>query len=177
LNPVIHPKHLTTQIMNIHIGKYPETSDEERKMYIQIDPWDTWNMDTTLAHIVIPMLKQLKETKHGAPYVDMSDVPEHLRSENVDPSDVDEKHFQRWDWVMDEMIFAFESKLTDWQEQFWKETPRLDLTNYPEDEGKEFKPVRWLTEGDCDWDASKNYQLRITNGFRLFGKYYEGLWD
>lgn len=39
----------------------------------------------------------------------------------------------------------------------------------------------WLTgEGhtyEVDWDARKAYQARITNGFRLFGKYYEGLWN
>jgi hypothetical protein len=28
-----------------------------------------------------------------------------------------------------------------------------------------------------DWDGMKAEQTRITNGFRLFGKYYEGLWD
>jgi hypothetical protein len=28
-----------------------------------------------------------------------------------------------------------------------------------------------------DWEGMKAEQARITNGFRLFGKYYEGLWD
>jgi hypothetical protein len=28
-----------------------------------------------------------------------------------------------------------------------------------------------------DWIIDKDYQRRITNGFRLFGKYYENLWD
>ena len=28
-----------------------------------------------------------------------------------------------------------------------------------------------------DWEARSKYQDRITNGFRLFGKYYENLWD
>jgi hypothetical protein len=28
-----------------------------------------------------------------------------------------------------------------------------------------------------DWDYDMAYQARISNGFRLFGKYYEGLWD
>lgn len=164
--------------MKVHIGKYPKNHNKERTVKIQIDPWDTWNMDTTLALIVVPMLKQLKETQQGAPHVDMEDVPEELRTEaRIDPYDVDENHFKRWQYVLDEMIFAFESKNTDWQEQFWKHPPRLDLSEHPEDEGKEFRPLRWLDTGECDWDASRNYQLRISNGFRLFGKYYEGLWD
>ena len=28
-----------------------------------------------------------------------------------------------------------------------------------------------------DWEGRKAYQERISNGFRLFGKYYENLWD
>ena len=28
-----------------------------------------------------------------------------------------------------------------------------------------------------DLKGAKAYQKRITNGFRLFGKYYENLWD
>ena len=27
--------------------------------YVKIDRWDTWSMDHTLAHIILPMLKQL----------------------------------------------------------------------------------------------------------------------
>jgi hypothetical protein len=130
--------------MKVYIGRYPKDSSKERKVDIRIDKWDTWNMDTTLALIVVPMLKQLKDKKHGAPFVDMEDVPEHLRSEKIDDCDVDEKHFERWDWVMDEMIFAFESKLTQWEEE---------------------------------WESREKNQARITNGFRLFGKYYENLWD
>ena len=30
---------------------------------------------------------------------------------------------------------------------------------------------------ECDWDALKAHQKRNANGFRLFGKYYEALWD
>ena len=50
--------------------------------YVKIDHYDTWSMDYTLSKIVLPMLKQLKETKHGSPNTDDEDVPEHLRSVN-----------------------------------------------------------------------------------------------
>ena len=36
-------------------------------------------MDRTLAHIIIPMLKQLKETKHGSAMVDDEDLPPHMQ--------------------------------------------------------------------------------------------------
>ena len=47
---------------------------------IKLDRWDTWSMDHTLADIILPMLKQLRDTKHGSPMVDDEDVPEHLRA-------------------------------------------------------------------------------------------------
>jgi hypothetical protein len=33
------------------------------------------------------MLKQLKETKHGSPFTDMEDVPEHLRGTTTEDWD------------------------------------------------------------------------------------------
>ena len=51
-----------------------------QKVKVRIDEWDTWSMDSTLALIILPMLKQLQETKHGAPLVDDADVPKRLRS-------------------------------------------------------------------------------------------------
>jgi glutamate-1-semialdehyde aminotransferase len=59
------------------------------------------------------MLKQLKENKHGAPFTDDEDVPEHLRSTTAEPKenewDTDSNHFLRWDWIMDEMITGFKT--------------------------------------------------------------------
>ena len=91
--------------------------------YVKIDRWDTWSMDHTLADIILPMLKQLQETKHGSPFVDDEDVPEELKSTSAPPKkeeyDTDDNHFKRWDWVLDEMIFAFECKVDDsWEEAF-----------------------------------------------------------
>ena len=42
-------------------------SKNERKVKVRIDEYDTWSMDHTLALIILPMLKQLKATKHGSP--------------------------------------------------------------------------------------------------------------
>lgn len=158
--------------------------------YVKIDRYDTWSMDSTLAHIVLPMLKQLKKDKHGAPLVDDEDVPEHLRSTAAPPReneyDVDAHHFARWDWVMDEMIFAFECKVDDsWQDAFCE--GEHDLLWIPVDrDGNEVPKGEHLyytmSHGPkdtykCDYEGMKVVQARITNGFRLFGKYYESLWD
>jgi hypothetical protein len=150
--------------------------------YIKIDKWDTWSMDSTLAQIILPMLKQLKDTKHGAPFVDDEDVPEELRSTSAPPKeneyDTDENHFKRWDWVLDEMIQAFECKVNeDWEEQY--STGECNYIFVKEESDPNFSR---MVEGPnhtrkTDWDALKAHSKRNKNGYRLFGKYYEGLWD
>ena len=127
----------------------------EQKVSVHIDKWDTWSMDYTLADIVLPMLKQLKETNQGAPYVYPEDVPSKLRPTKQEllqynkQGETDPKWFDRWDWVMDEMIYAFDCKAN--KDEVYM---RFD-----------------------DREEIQKEQDRISNGFRLFGKYYENLWD
>jgi hypothetical protein len=159
--------------------------------YVKIDRWDTWSMDSTLADIVLPMLQQLKRDKHGAPYVDPKDVPEHLRPKKQTKKEresghTDSTHFERWDWVLDEMIFAFEMKVKDdWKDAF--HSGEIDILWVPVDkEGNEVdrKDARWheMRHGpnhthEIDMEGMRAVQKRITNGFRLFGVYFEALWD
>lgn len=160
-------------------------SKKKRKVYVHIDRWDTWSMDETLAFIIHPMLLKLRDEKHGSPSVDDEDVPDHLKStaapeltqEQKDCGHTDDNHHERWDWVLNEMIFAFESKLNpDWEYQFTKGEYDYDFEVIDENgtsqlvEGSEHTAV-------TDWDAKRAYGKRIENGFRLFGKYYQGLWD
>ena len=154
--------------------------------YVKIDRYDTWSMDHTLAHIVLPMLRQLKKDKHGSPLVDDEDVPEELRSTSAPAKenewDTDENWFKRWDWVMDEMIFAFESKLDDSWEDAFREG-EIDWKTVPSAWDANGKPTLYSMEDGpnhtykCDYDGMKVVNDRIQNGFRLFGKYYQGLWD
>lgn len=160
--------------------------------YVKIDPWDTWNMDNTLSPIILPMLKQLKQTKHGSPFVDPKDVPEHLHpteDANSENGYVDNTHHERWDWVMDEMIFAFESQSYYWQEQFYHGSSDFhfvpitidgeELHELEEDEKAEYYEMKMTYSEDYYFDKEGHdaYQKRISNGFCLFGKYYQSLWD
>lgn len=167
----------------------------DRKIdYVKIDRYDTWSMDHTLAYIILPMLKQLRDTKHGSPMVDDEDVPERLRTVKklkpkrkkddvrdtmqVHAVDMDDDSLihKKWDWVINEMIFAFECKVNDNDEdKFWDHSA-YDLSKKGTSE--------WLddmSKGESktkvDWDGLKAHQARKANGFRLLGKYYEGLWD
>ena len=123
---------------------------KKRKVVIKLDSYDTWSMDHTLALIIVPMLKQLKATQHGAPSVNDEDVPEGLglRSSEATPKqndwDTDDNWHKRWDWVMDEMIWAFEQIVKD---------PEVSVEDY------------------------KEHYERVKRGTTLFGKYYQGLWD
>ena len=154
-------------------------SKRTQKIKVHIDGWDTWSMDHTLAHIALPMLKQLKATKHGAPFVDMTDRPEHLQCyKEPEDYDTDKFHFDAWDWALDEMIFAFETKagtLQDWEVNF--ESGESDIRWKKLENGMN-EMVRGPNDTKVyDWEGRKKYQERISNGFRLFGKYYEHLWD
>jgi hypothetical protein len=145
----------------------------ERTIKVRIDREDTWSMDHTLAHIVVPMLKQLKETKHGSPYVDDVDVPEHLRNNSPNDKefwngDIDDNHHARWEWVLDEMIWAFEQKIRgDWESDYYGD--------WVEDDSEDsLFGGRFVNSDD---EGRKAHQKRMSNGFRLFGRYYEALWD
>lgn len=148
-------KYSDSWIGNLHdsFATWYINFQEKRRVKVKIEPFDTWSMDSTLGYIIIPMLKQLKETKQGSPMVDDDDVPEIFRStqdKEYDPNnkdgDLDKFFFRRWDWVMDEMIWAFEAARDDYALQ-------------------------------VPTEAYKDVQNRIQNGYRLFGKYYSGLWD
>jgi hypothetical protein len=68
--------------MKVHLGRFPKTG--ERKVSIRIDRWDTYDMDQTLAMLIVPMLKQLKESKQGAPNTDSADLMERVKQVKMD---------------------------------------------------------------------------------------------
>jgi len=149
---------------------------KERNISVHLDPWDTWSADHTLALIILPLLKALGDSKQGAPYVDYEDVPKELLPPVgviLESGHVDENHVKRWDYVLGEMIFAFESTVDEsWQEQF-----------FPEESNIRWKKLEnGMTEmiGDLkgyDIEGMRAYEKRIQNGHTLFGKYYKCLWD
>jgi hypothetical protein len=148
--------------MKVEISNY--NVDGDQTINVRIDDFDTWSIDHTLAPIILPMLKQLKETTHGSPIVDDEDVP-HLPKQGTPDNEAIQRDFfsskeqdelfwgqyeQRWNWILDEMIYAFDCKV-NLEEVFMRYNP-FD-------------------------DSFRIEQERISNGFRLFGKYFESLWD
>lgn len=162
-------------------------SKRKRTIKVHIDPWDTWSIDHTLSLIILPMLKQLRASKQGAPMVDIKDVPKELHGKKLtkkqkDQGEIDNKHFERWDWVLDEMIFAFEHLVNeDWEDQFT--TGQYDLRSRPIEWDEAGKPKMYeMVEGPdhtmkTDHDGIRAVYDRIDRGLVFFGKYYRNLWD
>ena len=183
-------------------------SKKKRKVKIQIDPWDTWSMDSTLSMIILPMLKQLKATTHGSQIVDLEDVPVELRGTSTEEYDnqltldfyktEEELHpdlHDRWNWVIDEMIWTFEQLNDDdndaqfhsgESEILWQ---ALDKDHNPIGEPEDIKSrtnhegvtsyqmVKGPNDTSCyDVEAHKRNNERIRQGLILFGKYFRGLW-
>lgn len=145
---------------------------KKRRVYVKIDKYDTWSMDHTLSLLILPMLKQLQATKHGSPHVDDEDVPEHLKSTSAAPKenewDTDEHFFKRWDWVMDEMIWAFGELVDDKSTDKFYDHSEVDSKAPLEEQIGKIK---------VDFEGIKAHDARMKNAFRLFGKYYQSLWD
>lgn len=140
--------------------------------YVKIDRWDAWSMDHTLAYIILPLLKRLQLDKQGAPFIDDEDVPMNLWSTSCAPKvndyDTDDNHFKRWEWVLNEMIWSFTQKLEDDSESQFYDHSQVDLK----------APLNvQIGAIKCDYEGLKAFNQRKANGFRLFGKYYEALWD
>jgi hypothetical protein len=71
---------------------------------------------------------------------------------------------------MEEMIWAFNEIKLDRDPQFWIQKPKY----------KRKKIDKEQTEGRVtfrDEEKFKAYYARRKNALRLFGKYYENLWD
>lgn len=157
--------------MKIRIGPYPK-ADKERKVSIRIDKYDTWSMDHTLALIILPMLKQLKETKQGSP----GSMLAFQQTSNQDQLTFDfygkeddaawEAGHKEWDQIMTKMIWSFQQIVdNNWEEQYCKKSPEFD---------EDFNLIK---RGEYDWDGMNKHEEKIKEGCELFGKYFRNLWD
>lgn len=165
------------------------SNSRKRKIKVHVDNYDVWGADHTLAMIIHPVLLKLQEIKHGYPHINDEDVPEHLRSLKTDlsewTSEDDKKLEAKWEWVLDEMIWAFEQyKAVDDTSQFHHNTDQLEMLFVPYEERPGFNKVEFNYQKDpskpaywVDDEGKKKHHERKQNGLRLFAKYYEALWD
>lgn len=177
--------------MKINLPRYKKKG--ERKVTIQIDKWDTWNLDSTMALIILPALIQLKATKHGIP-ADFAEVGgadydaqgsfEFYKETHNDAFD---EACRKWDEVLDKMIWSFQQiALEDYDRKYHHGTPKFDWIKTDEQyrnpiTGKTEEMYQMVdTNPDEHWYDHVGHMLhqeRIQEGLELFGKYYRSLWD
>ena len=100
--------------MRVNIRRPPKNPERNQRVDVLVEPHDVWSLDWTLAQIIHPALMMLKQQKNGAPWVDPMDVPEELRptpeelANYEEDARTDELWFDRFDYILDEMIWAFD---------------------------------------------------------------------
>jgi len=166
----------------------------KQKVRVHVDRWDVYNADTTLAHIILPVLEQLRETKQGAPFIDQDDVPKGLRGDKLTKKqkqngEVGDKHFERWDYVLDAMIWSFREMAEDMpgEEEFFTGESDISWTRvdvHGNEVDKDYDGVIYyrMDKGlndtrHYDTEGHKAYSERVDYGLRMFGKYFRQLWD
>ena len=177
------------------------SSKNKQKIVVKLDPWDSWNLDSTLSPIILPLLKQLRDTKHGSGFIDQKDLPPHLQFTETEDYD-NQKCFEfyheaedenklkvdvhvQYEWVLNEMIWTFEQLQPDydWEDQY--RSGEHDILWVPASDKLDEHGESLLYSMEhgpkdtykCDYDALFKHQARINNGLRLFGTYFLTLWD
>ena len=169
--------------MEVKIKRYKsgKSSGSIRKNEVKIEYHDTWSADWTIAQIAAPLLVQLQETKHGAPFVDDEDVPEELRSTSCAPKenewDTDANWFKRWDYVLDEIIFAMQEVANDNENEPNMYEKIGDIVTEENPDGTFTVVSSGVKRIEEMVDVNTQYHERVRNGCVLFGKYFMNLWS
>lgn len=163
--------------MKVEIAKYPNKGPR-RKINIQIQKFDTWSLDHTLAVIILPALLQLKEQKMGIPGSIAAlaggeeysgqicfDFYEETRDEAFT------EVCKKWDEILDKIIWAFKQLAFDeYDDQYHHGVPKYKIKNtYVIDTNP--------SEHWYDIVGHRLHEDRIQEGLNLFSEYYRSLWD
>lgn len=178
--------------MKVKIGKYPKRTDR-RKISIEIEHFDTYSLDHTLALIILPALIQLRHTKQGVPnefamvggedYVDQQSFDFYTETN----SEMFDKRVEQWQEVLDKMIWAFQQlALEEYDDLYHHGKMEMDWIKtdkqYPNPITGKMEDTYQMVDKNPNehWYDSVGHQLhedRIQEGLELFGKYYRALWD
>ena len=169
--------------MKVDISDYPE-EDCDRTYTVEVSDDDIFSADQTLAIVILPVLKKLREEKMGAPDVRNEDVPEELRApEGIEPWEDDPTWHARWEYVLDRMIWSFEQihpEGPDWESQFYTGEADFSFVSTEETDefGDHFHELLFGPHHTLKFDSEgyQAYEDKIQEGLILFGRYYRGLW-
>lgn len=177
--------------MKVNIGKFPKKGYQ--KISVEIERHDTWNMAYTLAYIIYPMLLKLKEEKQGIPN-EFANAGGEKWADQMSFEFYEESHdwafeekCKQWDIVLDKMIWSFEQLLDDdWESKYhhgkhetdWVESDKM----FPNPISGKMEPTYQMVDKNpgghwYDHDGHLLHIARMQEGFELFGKYFQNLWD
>lgn len=176
--------------MKVNIRKFNK-GPTERKIEVQVDPWDTYSMDHTAALIILPLLLQLKDTKHGVPNEFVSRIGGDMDGNycfdfiKEDENKVFDMGCAMWEETLDKMIWSFQQIVDDsYDSKYhhgkmqigWKPVqmpnPVTGVVEEMYEMVDENPSGHWY-----DHVGHMLHEERIQEGIDLFAKYYRNLWD
>lgn len=164
--------------MKVHLGKYRKN----RVAKVQIDAWDTWSLDGTLAEIIHPALIKFKTERQKMPGVPSKffhdDDPVKANGNPTDEAlELASKRFENF---LDESIWAFGEIKDEYpgEAAFYVIKPEYAHLTKEEISNMNFvdKNKNWITTTDFDREGFGNYHKRIQAALREFGENYQTLW-
>ena len=177
--------------MKVKIPKYNKS--DTRKVEVNIDSFDTWSLDHTLAYIILPALLQLKDTAHGVPsdFADAGGASWDSQDSFDFYKDTHEESFEircrDWNTILDKMIWSFkEIAFQDYENLYHHGTPKFEWEKTGEQilnpaNGKMEDVFQMVDKnpGEHWYDhvGAAMHRERIQEGLDLFAKYYLNLWD
>ena len=178
--------------MKVNIQKYPK-GNTARRIDVQIDGYDTWSADATLAHVILPVLLQFRASRNNSVPNDFTrrtgdDIDRNYCFDFIadDESRVFEECCEKWNEVLDKMIWSFyqislgenyDSKYHHGQmDMGWKQ-----IEHHNPITGK-VEPMYTIVDNNPDehWYDRVGHELhekRIQEGLELFGRHLRSLWD
>jgi len=177
--------------MKVRLGGYKKRG--KRKINIEIEHFDTWSCDHNLALIILPLLIQLKATKHGIPN-EFADVGGEKWGSQESFDFYQETHnecfdigVKRWEETLDKMIWSFEQiAFDDYDKKYHHGDAKYDWIKsdiqYPNPLTGAMEPTYQMVDKNpeehwYDHVGHKLHEERIQEGINLFAKYFRALWD
>jgi hypothetical protein len=179
--------------MKVNLSKYPKGKGE-RKIAVEIEDFDTWGLDHTLATIILPALIQLRNTKHGVPGELVERVGGDMDSNGCfdfikeDEDEVFNQLCHNWDETLNKMIWSFLQISIEEDYDDLYHHGKMEM-GWVESEHTYTDPVTGKTEktfqmvdknpGEHWYDqiGNQEHDRRVQEGLDLFSKYFRNLWD
>ena len=137
-------------------------------MKVTFNKSDVWNLDYTLSKTILKGLKRFKKSKRcGYPY--------------------DLENQEQWDVILDKMIYCFENycKWDKGEDKFvikrgkhaFEEIKTKNVVKLEKIESDTMYKMVTLRKEIVDKKGLNQHKRKVKEGFGLFFKYYDDLWD